>query len=187
MIIGGTEDYLVTSGGDMAAGRFFSGPEVAGGRPVCVLGSLVGTNLFPRENPIGQRVSIGPRSFEVVGVLERQGDILGTFSLDNRVVIPMKQFTTWFQNNPSIQIMVKVRNVAELEEAREELRLAMRRVRQLAPGDPDDFAINQQDQFVDMFHKVAGTIAAIGLFITGLSLFVGGIGIMNIMFVSVAE
>ena len=62
------------------------------------------------------------------------------------------------------------------------------RLRHLAPSDADDFAINQQDQFVQMFHRVAGTIAgAVGLFITGLSLFVGGIGIMNIMFVSVAE
>ena len=63
----------------------------------------------------------------------------------------------------------------------------MRKVRRLAPSEPDDFAINQQDQFVKMFHKLAGTIAAVGFFITGLSLFVGGIGIMNIMFVSVAE
>jgi putative ABC transport system permease protein len=60
-------------------------------------------------------------------------------------------------------------------------------VRHVAPGDPDDFAINQQEQFVTMFNKVAGTIGIVGLLITGLSLFVGGIGIMNIMFVSVAE
>jgi putative ABC transport system permease protein len=63
----------------------------------------------------------------------------------------------------------------------------MRRARHIAPGQPDNFAINQQDQILQMFHRVAGTIGAIGLFITGLSLFVGGIGIMNIMFVSVAE
>src|SRR5512139_1811639 len=63
----------------------------------------------------------------------------------------------------------------------------MRRVRRLAPSEPDDFAINQQDQFVKLFHRLGGTIAAVGVFITGLSLFVGGIGIMNIMFVSVAE
>ncbi len=83
--------------------------------------------------------------------------------------------------------MVKVRQLAQLEEAKAELRTVMRRVRRLAPSQPDDFAVNQQDQFVDLFHRIAGTIAAIGLFITGLSLFVGGIGIMNIMFVSVAE
>ncbi|HOP99122.1 MAG TPA: FtsX-like permease family protein, partial [Verrucomicrobiota bacterium] len=67
------------------------------------------------------------------------------------------------------------------------LRAVMRRIRGLAPAEPDDFGINQQDQFVQIFHRLGGTIAAIGLFITALSLFVGGIGIMNIMFVSVAE
>src|SRR5204863_1168039 len=77
--------------------------------------------------------------------------------------------------------------IEQLEDAKEELRGAMRRIRRLAPNQPDDFSINQQDQFVEMFHRVAGTIAAIGLFVTSLSLFVGGIGIMNIMFVSVAE
>jgi putative ABC transport system permease protein len=63
----------------------------------------------------------------------------------------------------------------------------MRRIRRLAPNQADDFGINQQDQFVTLFHKIGGSIAAVGVFITGLSLFVGGIGIMNIMFVSVAE
>jgi putative ABC transport system permease protein len=63
----------------------------------------------------------------------------------------------------------------------------MRHIRHLRPDEPDDFAINQQDQFVDLFHKETRTIAIIGLFVTSLSLFVGGIGIMNIMFVSVVE
>jgi putative ABC transport system permease protein len=85
------------------------------------------------------------------------------------------------------QIQVKVGSLADLDNAKEELRSAMRKVRRLAPTDPDDFAINQQDQILSLFHERAGVIAGIGLFITGLSLFVGGIGIMNIMFVSVAE
>jgi putative ABC transport system permease protein len=74
-----------------------------------------------------------------------------------------------------------------LEDAREELRGVLRKIRHVAPGDPDDFAINQQEQVIQMFNRLAGTIAAVGLSVTGLSLFVGGIGIMNIMFVSVAE
>ena len=74
-----------------------------------------------------------------------------------------------------------------LEDAKEELRGLMRKIRHVAPGDPDDFAINQQEQFIKTFNKVTGTIATVGLLITGMSLFVGGIGIMNIMFVSVAE
>src|SRR2546429_8861399 len=84
-------------------------------------------------------------------------------------------------------IQVKVKAVADLDNAREDLRNAMRRARRLAPAEPDDFAINEQSQVLAMVHRVTATIGAVGLFITGLSLFVGGIGIMNIMFVSVAE
>ena len=82
---------------------------------------------------------------------------------------------------------MKVKRLDQLDDAQEELRTVLRKIRHLAPGDPDNFDINQQDQFLELFHKVAGTIGGVGLFITGLSLFVGGIGIMNIMFVSVAE
>src|SRR5256885_5766479 len=83
--------------------------------------------------------------------------------------------------------MVKVRDPKQMEETKEELRGIMRKIRHVAPGAEDDFAINQQEQLVKTFHRVGGIIATVGLFITGLSLFVGGIGIMNIMFVSVAE
>ena len=107
--------------------------------------------------------------------------------MDNQAIIPLNQFVTEFENTPDYQIQVKVKQLEQLEDAKEEVRLVMRKIRRVAPSEPDDFAINQQDQFVEMFHRVAGTIASIGLFITGLSLFVGGIGIMNIMFVSVAE
>ncbi len=120
-------------------------------------------------------------------MLERQGSFLGAVSLDNQAIIPLAQFVSTFYQRPDYTISVKVRDLAQLDDAREEVRLAMRKVRRLAPADPDDFSVNQQDQFVKMFNQVAGTIAAVGLFITGLSLFVGGIGIMNIMFVSVAE
>jgi putative ABC transport system permease protein len=130
---------------------------------------------------------IGDRAFEVVGVLDKLGSFLDGSSLDNQAIIPLKQFTAAFWSYPDYQIQVKALDPSQIEETKEEVRTVMRRIRRLAPNDPDDFAINQQDQFVDMFHRVAGTIAAIGLFITGLSLFVGGIGIMNIMFVSVAE
>ena len=186
-VVGTTESYLLTSGVGLSQGRFLTAAEAEGGRPVCVIGSQVATNLFIREQPLGSRISVGPRTFEVVGVMETQGSMLGMFSLDNRVIIPLRQFTTWFWSNPDLDIAVKVKNVVELEEAREELRHIMRRIRHVAPGQPDDFSFNQQDQFVEMFQRVTATIGAIGLFITGLSLFVGGIGIMNIMFVSVAE
>jgi putative ABC transport system permease protein len=186
-IIGTTEDYLVTSSVGVAQGRFMSAGEAGGGRPVCIIGSEVAANLFQRESPLGNRVKVGTQSFEVIGVLEKQGSFLGMFSLDNQVIIPLPQFTSSFWSDPDFQIQVKVKELEQLEEAKEELRSAMRKIRHLEPNAPDDFGINQQDQFVKMFHKLGGTIAAVGVFITGLSLFVGGIGIMNIMFVSVAE
>jgi putative ABC transport system permease protein len=186
-ITGSTEQFIATSGASIAVGRFFSSLEAGSGRPVCVIGFMVATNLFPGESPLGKTVKIGEHPFVVVGVLEKLGGLLDGGSLDNQAIVPLKQFLTAFWDDPDYNIQVKVKDLKQLEEAREEVRVAMRRVRRLAPHQEDDFAINQQDQFVEMFHRIAGTIAAVGLFVTGLSLFVGGIGIMNIMFVSVAE
>ena len=186
-ITGSTEQFLQTCGSSIAFGRFFSAAEASGGRPVCVLGATVATNLFPRGSALGHKVRIGDCPFEVVGVLEKQGGLLDSGQLDNQAIIPLKQLVSSFWDDPDYTIQVKARSLAQLAETREEVRVVMRRVRRLAPHEEDDFAINQMDQIIDMFHREAGVIAAIGLFITGLSLFVGGIGIMNIMFVSVAE
>ena len=185
-LIGSTDQLLLTGGISIADGRFLSAADAEGGRPMCVIGSTVATNLFPRESPIGKRVIIGSRPFEVIGVLEKQGDMFGEF--DNQAIIPLRQLTAAFLHTRDVEMIeVKVKDVGDLENAKEELHSAMRRIRRLAPGDPDDFAINQQEQILEMVHKVTAIIGGIGLFITGLSLFVGGIGIMNIMFVSVAE
>ena len=186
-IVGTTAEFVRTSSTSIADGRFFSSIESEGGRPVCVIGSEVATNLFQRTSPLGERVRVGQATFEVVGVLEKQGSFLGMVSLDNQIIIPARQFAAEFWNTPEYTIQVKVRDLGQLDEAREEVRSVMRSVRRLSPNEADDFAINQQDQFVKIFNKLGGTIAAVGLFVTGLSLFVGGIGIMNIMFVSVAE
>jgi len=135
----------------------------------------------------GARIVIERRDFEVVGVLEKQGGLDDSGGADNSVIVPLAQFTSAIWHNPDYDIQVKAKDLEGMDDLKEELRVVLRRSRHIAPGDPDNFAINQQDQFLELFHKVAGTIEAIGLFITGLSLFVGGIGIMNIMFVSVAE
>jgi putative ABC transport system permease protein len=186
-IIGTTEAYLQTSSVGIAQGRFLTAADGEGSQPVCVIGSDVLTNLFRGESPLGARIKIEDQSFEVIGVLEKQGNMLG-WSLDNRVIIPIRELTADIWTRSTIdQIDVKVANMAQLDEAREELRQTMRHIRHLRPDEPDDFAINEQDQFVTLFHTMTATIAIIGLFITSLSLFVGGIGIMNIMFVSVVE
>ncbi|HLP78193.1 MAG TPA: ABC transporter permease [Candidatus Paceibacterota bacterium] len=186
-IIGTSADFFTTSGVSISRGRFLTAGECDGGRPVCVIGATVATNLFQGNPEVGNRIIIDDRNFDVVGVLEKQGGFLGEGGVDNQIIVGLPVFRAAFRNNPDYTVQVKVKQVEQLEDAKEELHSTMRKIRRLAPTDPDDFSINQQDQVLDMFHKVAGTIAAVGLFVTSLSLFVGGIGIMNIMFVSVAE
>jgi putative ABC transport system permease protein len=171
----------------MEKGRFLSAAECDGGRPVCVIGADLATNLFLEELPVGQILSANQRNFLVVGVLAKQGGFADTGGTDNEIIVPITQFTRVFYSQPDYEIQVKAESVAGLDDTREQLRAVLRKYRHVPPGDPDNFAINEQGEFLDLFHKVAGTIEGIGLFITGLSLFVGGIGIMNIMFVSVAE
>ncbi|HYE30824.1 MAG TPA: ABC transporter permease [Methylomirabilota bacterium] len=186
-VVGTTDQFLLTSGVTVDDGRFLTPGEVEGGRPVCVIGSFVAEKVFGIHSPIGEQVKIGGRAFEVIGVLGKQGNFLGQFNLDNQVVIPLRQLMVLYSRIPDLEIQVKSPSMESMEDTREEVRGVMRRVRRLAPAEEDDFAINQQEMFIQTFNRVAGMIATVGLFITGLSLFVGGIGIMNIMFVSVAE
>jgi putative ABC transport system permease protein len=186
-VVGTTDEFLLTGGIPIAEGRFLSPSEADGGRPVCILGTQVATNLFINESPIGKKIKLANQSMEVIGVMDKQGTILGEYSLDNRIIVPIRFFMAAFNYFPDYEIQIKAISVDKIEEAKEEVRGIMRRLRRVRPGDEDNFAINQQEMFLQSFNRVAGTIATAGLFITGLSLFVGGIGIMNIMFVSVAE
>ena len=185
-VVGSSENLMYTMGFTIADGRFLSPAECNLGRTVCVIGATVATNLFQRESPLGSKVIIGNIPFEVVGVLDKQGGLFGD-GIDNQVIVPLPELLTHFNDSPDLEIQVKVKDMDQVDEAKDELRIVMRRLRRLAPNEPDNFAINQSDQILTLFHTIGGTIAAVGLFVTGLSLFVGGIGIMNIMFVSVAE
>ena len=186
-IIGSNQNFAETMGLSVAEGRFLTPGESEGGRPVAVIGHQVATNLFIGESPLGRKIKVGNESMEVIGVLERKGSFLGEFSWDNRIVIPIRFLVNHFRSRSDYEIQVKAISQDKLKEAEEELRGIMRRVRKLRPGEEDDFAINQQEMFLNTFNRVAGMIAIGGIFITSLSLFVGGIGIMNIMFVSVGE
>ena len=185
-IIGTTDGYLQTSGGSIAQGRFLTAADGRGNQPICIIGSDVATNLFRGDDPIGKRIRVADQSFQVIGVLDKQGSMLG-WSLDNRVIIPIREFLSGIWNGQLDDIEVKAGKMVQLDDAEDEIHQVMRRIRHLRPNQPDDFSINQQDQLVKWFHAQTATIAVIGLFITSLALFVGGIGIMNIMFVSVVE
>ncbi len=186
-ITGTTHRYTEFVGTDLLLGRFMTQPESESGRPVTVLGSEVADKLFGVENPIGQLVKIGNHSFRVIGVLDRQGSFLGLFSLDNQAIIPMNRFLRMYGHRRDITIEVKVGSLDRIDEAREEIRGIMRRERRLEPWEDDNFAINQQEMLTSTFAGISAVIGGVGFFITGLALFVGGIGIMNITYVSVSE
>jgi putative ABC transport system permease protein len=187
MVLGSTDDGAAVNGLTVVEGRYLSGPEVDGGRPVCVIGADIATNFFPRMSPLGQKLKVDDSSYEIIGVLERRGSFLGMVVLDNQLYIPITRFMSHHSYRPRVMVKVKVGRLTGLEDAQEEIRGLMRKVRRLEPGAVDDFAVNSQEMFIQTFNRMAGVVASVGFFITSLSLFVGGIGIMNIMFVSVAE
>lgn len=187
LMIGTNDQFIITDGVALASGRFMTKAEAEANRDLCVIGADIAEKLFEKESPLGKRITAGDERLEVIGVFERRGSVLGGMSLDNQIVIPIQKMTRSFRGDPSCVIQVKVGDTARIAETREELRGLMRKIRRIPPGGEDDFAINQQEALVGQFGKVSAIIATAGFFITGLSLFVGGIGIMNIMFVSVAE
>jgi putative ABC transport system permease protein len=186
-ILGTTADFIMTSTIDCAQGRFFNEIESRGGANVCVIGYDVADGLFPYGKPLDKSVIIGGQPFKVIGVTVRQGSFLGLFSWDSIVAIPLPAFKKYFSAKSESDVRVKVRDKTKLAEAKDELTGMMRRVRGLPPEKRNDFDINEQQAFKSTLDPVKNSIAIAGLFITGLSLFVGAIGIMNITFVSVKE
>lgn len=185
--VGSSAEYGQLSNVDYAEGRLFNEAEANAGRPVCVLGFDVAEALFPGRSSIGQEVQINGQRYNVIGVLSKQGSFLGLFSFDNQAIIPLVAFKKNFGTRRGAELRVKIRNKDNLVAAREELQGAMRRVRGQLPGERDNFTINEQQAFKQQLDPLKTGIALVGLFITGLSLFVGAIGIMNITFVSVKE
>src|SRR5712671_838043 len=187
LVRGTVADYIITSTFDFKEGRFFNEIESRSGANVCVIGYDVADALFPSESPIEKSVLINGQPFRVVGVISRQGTFLGLFSLDSIVVMPLPAFQKFFSAKSDSDILVKVKDKTKLAEAKDELIGVMRRVRGLPPEKKDDFSINEQQALKSTLDPIKNSIAIAGLFITGLSLFVGAIGIMNITFVSVKE
>jgi putative ABC transport system permease protein len=186
--IGTTDAYARTVSVEYQSGRFFNESESRAGSQVCIVGIDVADKLFPGRSPIGESVKIEGNPFRVIGVLARQGSFLGLFSLDTQVIIPINAFKKFFDvHDGQVTIRVKAKDKLHLLDAQEELIGAMRRVRGQLPGEPENFSVEQQQAFKATLDPIKSGIAFAGLFVTGLSLFVGAIGIMNITFVSVRE
>lgn len=186
-IIGTTDEYQRTTGINVDEGRFFTKRESEGGWPVCVLGYDVRDAFFPNMNPIGKTIQVQGHNFKVIGVYEKMGSMLGMFSLDNRVIIPINKFFKMFGTRRSVTINIKAPGVSELDDTKEEAISVMKRARRIPVGGKDDFGINQQEAFRQTYESLTSLIKTIGTAITMLSLIVGSIGIANIMFVSVKE
>lgn len=172
---------------DMKEGRFFSELEAHSARNVIVLGVDVAEALFPGESPVGQTVQLRSQQFTVLGVAARQGAFLGLFSMDKMVIMPLNTFRRYFPINwsdPHVRVQF---DTTRTDDAKEELRGLMHRIRQLGPEKKDDFEINSQQVVREQLDPIKKGIALAGLAITGLALFVGAIGIMNITYVSVKE
>jgi putative ABC transport system permease protein len=185
-LMGTTADYVRIARSDLKEGRFFSELESQSAANVVVIGYDVADALFPGRSPLGETLRVGGHPFRVVGVAARQGSFLGLFSWDSMVLTPLTIYRRYFMWNDAGELRVQS-DPKRMDEGRDELRGLMRRVRRLDPAAPDDFDLNEQATIRAQLDPIEYGIAIGGLFITGLALFVGAIGIMNITFVSVKE
>jgi putative ABC transport system permease protein len=187
---GSSSDYVKTTNFTFNMGRFYSDIESKSSRNVAVIGSELVKSLFPRGDALDKTIKVGGVNFKIVGVLAEQGSfILGSFNPDNQIFVPIGTIFKNFMNETwgTVTINVRAQNPAMVEETKAEAEGIMRQIRGLQYNEENDFSINQQEGLMQNYNSVVGVIQIAGLFITGLSLFVGAIGIMNIMFVSVKE
>lgn len=184
---GVTPSYAITGAIELQAGRFFSEDDYMRAANLIVIGTDIAEALFEERDPIGQTIKVGGMRFEVIGVLAKQGKFLGLESFDGQSIMPASTFGKMYGFRRFVQIQAKFENEVLLEEGEYELEGLMRRIRRLEPGTPSDFSINKLEMFREQYAVMTGAIYGIGIFLTALSLFVGGIGVMNIMFVSVKE
>lgn len=188
-VMGTVSDYSLMQTADILAGRFFTFAEEQSRQNVVVIGYDVAQTLFPAgpETAIDQRVSISAINFQVVGVIDRQGSFLGMQSFDKQVVMPLSTLRKFHGSDRSNSIRVQIALGADPELAVDELTAVFRTLRGQQPGDDNNFEINRSEAIEEQIGPIKTGIALAGFFITGLALFVGAIGIMNITFVSVKE
>ena len=189
-ILGTTDQQMLVASAVPEIGRFLTRFDIRFNKSVCVIGSTVRERLFENVDPLNKTMKIGRRRFRVVGVMEKQGSaaFFGGPDFDSQVFVPITSFVKAFGgSHRNINVAVKAPSQASLADFEFELIGEMRKIRKLRPSDRDNFSINQMDSLVGMFNSVMGVVVTIGLVITTISLFVGGIGVMNIMYVSVTE
>jgi len=183
-----TELYFEIRSLTIEQGRAFTGQEVQAGMPVLVLGHDLAEKLFEGQDPIGREVKIFEIPYRVIGVVEKQGNLFG-LSLDKFAVAPASAPLKRFVNPPRVvdALAVKANSQAEMREAMTQAEAVMRSRRHLRPRQADDFALETADEVLDFWGKISGILNYALPFLPGISLVVGGIVIMNIMLMAVAE
>jgi putative ABC transport system permease protein len=187
-LIGTNARYLDTGGGSVAHGRFLSDTDVDLSRPSVVLGFGVAQRLFPGFPPeaiVGKRVVVEGKPLTVIGTMARRGQLLG-MDMDANVVLPYTTFLRDLGNKRSINVAV-ASEPEKLDALEDQIVGIMRKVRRVPPDKKDDFALNRQEQFLRVYRQLTGALYGVAIGVGLITLVVGGIGIMNIMLVSVTE
>ncbi|MDZ4700136.1 MAG: ABC transporter permease [Rhodothermales bacterium] len=188
VLLGGDQNFLGNFSYELEQGRFLTEQDVQYARGVAVIGKPLADELFPSETPLGKSIRMDGHRYEVVGVLAEKGSFLG-FSQDNRIVTPITRlFTLYGSTDRNIgSVSLRVQDPVLLNAAMEEAIGRMRAIRKVPPGEENNFEIATNDTFQGFFDAFTGVLRVGGAGIGLISLFAAGIGIMNIMLVSVTE
>jgi putative ABC transport system permease protein len=185
-LIGTTAEYIYVNGFTVDVGRFISESDVRAARKTCVIGTDLKDRLFKGINPIGRKLRIGNHNYRIVGIMAKAGEIFGE-SLDNLALIPFSTFESVYGHRRSAEISAKAPTNEEVEPMIDELTFLMRKARRLMPLEDDNFEVNQLSMITELYKRITAGVYGAGIVIGGIALIVGGIGIMNIMLVSVTE
>lgn len=190
-VIGTTEKQTRLSSAQPQTGHFLLPSDIHSKRNVCVIGTDVQQGLFQTVSPLGKSIMIGRTGFRVIGVMEKQGgSFLGGPNFDRQIFVPITSYAKAFggaRGRQEVNIAVKAPSQDAFSDLEFEVIGDMRAIRRLRPTETDDFSINKLDTLVGNFNSVMGVVLLVGLFVTSISLFVGAVGVMNVMFVSVTE
>ncbi len=190
ILIGVTPYHEFVLSSYVGYGRYVSDLDVEERANVCVLGRDVVHALFPNEDPLDKQMKIAGRVFRVVGVMEPLGSFLGQ-SRDNSVYVPISTFHKYYpeMDFPDIIFAIIVRPIsrAYVKNAQDEMTDILRRRRQVPQGAPNNFGISSQDALLDIYNQLTGATFLVLTAISCVALMIGGIGVMNIMLVSVTE
>jgi len=184
---GYTWTMLGLSNIDIALGRGFTPSDEDHGTHDAIVGYDIVDNILGEGDPIGKEIRVDGIPYTIVGVGERQGKTLGQ-SQDNWVAVPISTYQQTYGYNDSINIFARVAGGATaMERAEDQVRVLLRTRRHDAPGSPDDFEVQTNDTFLDIWKQISSLFASVVLGLASISLVVGGVVIMNIMLVSVTE